>query len=680
MMTKNPPAVIHPPACARPSIEALEPRTFLSSSPGPSDLFVHPIHFSSRPRDSSPAGDGYTPAQIRSAYGFDSVSFGNGTVAGDGAGQTIAIVDAYNDQALIPDLAAFDGQFGIAAPPELQIVNQTGGTRLPRASRSWASEIALDVEWAHAIAPGADILLVETNSESTSNLLAGVAYARTVPAVSVVSMSWGGSEFYTFNGKQYTGEVDDDAYFTTPPGHQGETFVTAAGDNGAAAGAGWPGDSPNVLTVGGTSLLLSGQTGAISSETTWDQTGGGFSQVEPEPAYQLDAQQSGARGTPDVAYDADPNNGFVMYDSLPYQGFVDFQETGGDSAGTPQWAALVAIADQGRVLAGEGTLDGPGQTLPALYDLYSPPGTPGYSTYLNYFNDIIDTTAGGQPSTGLASTIGYDTATGLGTPKAAAIIGALVATTLTASIPPAAGSSAAAPLDVAFIAPPAGAAVGGTRSTVELRLSDAQAAPFAAPGVVTLYASPGPTLDSSASELIVQPVPKLRVRVGKPQTVKLKFSYPAALDGASYFLIASVSAAGTSSDVAGTSTVTVSAPAAELSAAFTDLAVSVDPGQPDAASVTVQDLGDLPATGPVSVDLYASATSVLNASATLLTSRPARGLGLSPGKDKQIVLDFIAPAGLTPGTYFLLASVASTQPPAGAMSDEIAVVGTLAPE
>jgi len=675
MTFPDPPTLFRRHLQHRPLFEALEPRVLLSAALRPSELFVHPARVSPADLTYSSA-DGYTPQQIRQAYDFDSITFQNGTVTGDGTGQTIAIVDAYNDPALVSDLAMFDNQFGIAAPPSLQVVNQTGGGKLPRSSRSWASEISLDVEWAHAIAPGANILLVETNTENLSDLLAGVAYARLVPAVSVVSMSWGGGEFYTFTGKQYTGEVDDDAYFTTPAGHQGETFVTAAGDDGAAQGAGWPGNSPNVLTVGGTSLALAGGSGVITSESTWSDTGGGFSQAEPEPAYQLAAQQSGARATPDVAYDADPNNGFVIYDSLPYQGYVNFQPTGGDSAGTPQWAALVAIADQGRALAGQGTLEGASQTLPALYDLYSPPGTSGYATYTSYFNDIIDTTSSGQQSTGLASTIGYDTATGLGTPKAAAIIGALVATKLTASIPAAAALTSAAPLAIAFTAPPAGAAVGGTTATVSLHLTDAQAAPFAGPASLTLYASASPTLGSNATPLIVQPVPKVRVRAGHPQTVKVKFTYPAALDNGTYYLIASVAAAGDSSDIASTWAVTVSAPSAELSAVFTDLSVLVAPGQPAAASVTIQDLGTVPATGPVSVDLYASPTSVLTSSATLLASLPPRRLALKPSDSRQLILRFTCPSQ-APGTYFLLASVASTQPPADVMSDEVAVDGTM---
>jgi hypothetical protein len=665
-----------------PAIEALERRALLSSTLSLSDIFVHPAHFTAGPRDSGAYDNGYTPAQIRQAYNFDSVSFQNGAVAGTGTGQTIAIVDAYNDQKLAADLAVFDKQYGISAPPSLKVVNQTGGSKLPPNNAGWANEIALDVEWAHAIAPQANILLVETNTENLSDLLGGVKYARVVPAVSVISMSWGGSEFYTFSGKEFTGEVDDDVDFTTPPGHQGITFVTAAGDNGASNGAGWPGESPNALTVGGTSLTI-GASGAISSETTWSDTGGGFSEIEPEPAYQVGAQQSGARSTPDVAYDADPDNGIVIYDSIPYQGYVGFQETGGNSAGTPQWAALVAIADQGRALAGEGALDGADQTLPALYDLYSPPGTTGFSNYSNYFNDVIDTTSNGQPSTGLASTVGYDTATGLGSPKAAAVIGALVATTLTASIPDSPPATPpAAPVAGAFTAQPAGAAIVGTKSSISLRLTDAQPAPFAGPASISLYASTTPTLSSSAALLRAMTIPKLSLRARVTKTVKLNFTYPADLENGDYYLIASITApaaSATSFDVASTSAVSISPPSIELAAMFTNGDPTyVAPGQASAASLTIENLGTLMASATVSVSLYSSATSVLNSSATLLTTVPSVKLHLGPGDFRTFPINFTAPAD-APGTYFLLASVTSVPPSDVALSSEVAAGGTIHP-
>ena len=120
---------------------------------------------------------GYTPAQILAAYGFNNISFNNGTVAADGTGTTIAIVDAYDDPNIAGDLHQFDVQFGLP-DPVLTKVNENGGNSLPAANAGWATEIALDVEWAHAIAPGANILLVEAANSSLDNLMAAINYAR----------------------------------------------------------------------------------------------------------------------------------------------------------------------------------------------------------------------------------------------------------------------------------------------------------------------------------------------------------------------------------------------------------------------------------------------------------------------------------------------------------------------
>src|SRR5262245_23534929 len=160
----------------------------------------------------SPGPTGYSPAQVRHAYGFDQIRFSGGTVAGDGSGTTIAIVDAFDDPRIANDLHQFDVQFGLPDPTFTK-VNQSGGSTPPPADAGWASEIALDVEWAHAIAPGASILLVEANSNSFANLLAAVRYAASQPGVVAVSMSWGGGEF--------SGETSSDSTFQTPAGHAG---------------------------------------------------------------------------------------------------------------------------------------------------------------------------------------------------------------------------------------------------------------------------------------------------------------------------------------------------------------------------------------------------------------------------------------------------------------------------
>src|SRR6516162_505742 len=170
----------------------------------------------------SPGPTGYSPSQIRHAYGFDKITFSNGTIRGDGRGTTIAIVDAYDDPKIANDLHQFDVAFGLP-DPVFKKVNQSGGTTMPAANGGWASEIALDVEWAHAIAPKANILLVEANDSSYTNLFAAVDYAARQARVVAVSMSWGGSE--------YSSEAQDDSHFKTPSGHPGVAFVVASGDS-----------------------------------------------------------------------------------------------------------------------------------------------------------------------------------------------------------------------------------------------------------------------------------------------------------------------------------------------------------------------------------------------------------------------------------------------------------------
>jgi subtilase family serine protease len=350
---------------------------------------------------SSTSPTGLTPEQILEAYGISRITFSSGTVSGDGAGQTIAIIDAYDDPDIASDLAEFDAEFGISAPPSFTVDN-LGATTI---DAGWALETALDVEWAHAIAPDANIVLVEAPSDSLSDLLDAVSYASNLAGVSVVSMSWGTSEF--------SSETQYDSVFTTPSGHVNITYVAASGDTGAADGVEYPSASPDVLSVGGTTLDVSPD-GTYISESAWSGSTGGFSLYESEPSYQTSTLESvglsdGVRTTPDVAFNADPDTGVSVYDSIAYDSESGWFVIGGTSAAAPAWAGLIAIADQGLATGGVGTLS----TTEALTDLYSLPSSD--------FNDI---TTG---SIGYSATAGYDLVTGLGTPRADSLIAGLLA-------------------------------------------------------------------------------------------------------------------------------------------------------------------------------------------------------------------------------------------------------------
>ncbi len=390
-------------------LEALEPRTLLDGAPVTNVILYHPDQGSGAegstvtPGANTPAGCGFTPAQIRAAYGINSIEIGS--VVGNGRGQTIAIIDEYNQPNIVSDVAAFNSQFGlqkfnVAGGPTLQVLNQTGGTSLPGNAPSdsnWGIEISLDVEWAHAIAPEANIILFEAK---TTGIFTAVSTARSWSGVSVVSMSWTSTD--SSSDHSY-----DTTYFTTPSGHANITFLAATGDTGVPGG--YPAFSPNVIAVGGTTLTLNAN-GTWASEVGWNDSGGGKSQYESQPSYQDSVQTSGDREIPDVSFDANPGSGVAVYDSYDDPG-SSWIQTGGTSLACPCWAGLIAIADQFRAIEQVPLLTAP-TALATLYGL-SNPYTGGY------FHDI---TSGNN---GDAAGPGYDMVTGIGTPIANVLIPAL---------------------------------------------------------------------------------------------------------------------------------------------------------------------------------------------------------------------------------------------------------------
>ena len=277
---------------------------------------------------SSPVG--LSPATMRAAYGFSTSSTA-------GAGKTIALVDAYDDKTAVNDLSVFSTQFGLPACTTANgcftKVNQTGGTKYPSSNAGWALEISLDIEWAHAIAPGAKILLVEASSASFTNLLAAEDYASA--HAQYVSNSWGGSEF--------SGENTYDSHFNK----SGVSFFVSAGDAGLPAE--YPSASPNVISVGGT-LLTFNTNGSLASETGWANGGGGCSSYETATTAQssfsgyAQVKCAGKRATPDVSLDAAPNSGAAVYDSTKYSGQSGWWQIGGTSLSSPMLAARSADA------------------------------------------------------------------------------------------------------------------------------------------------------------------------------------------------------------------------------------------------------------------------------------------------------------------------------------------------
>ena len=339
---------------------------------------------------------GLTPSQVRRAYGFDQVS-------NQGAGQTIAIITAFDHPHIEDDLAVFSQTFNLAPCTTANgCFRKISAGANPGTKQIWALEAAIDVEWAHAIAPQARILLVQSKTDTLTDLLDAVDVAVQQGA-NVVSMSWAATE---------TPGTTQNIHFIKP----NVTFVAASGDFGT--GTMYPAASPYVTAVGGTTLNVDAQ-GNYLGETAWSGSGGGLSIAETEPLYQADFNipnnPQGKRGVPDVAYNADHITGFAVYNSQPFTGLKGWIQFAGTSAGTPQWAGLAAIVNSMRVAAGKAPMTGMNDGL------YS-------AAKRNYRNNFHDVTTGTNGSCGVlcTATAGYDYVTGLGSPQANNLINALV--------------------------------------------------------------------------------------------------------------------------------------------------------------------------------------------------------------------------------------------------------------
>jgi hypothetical protein len=335
---------------------------------------------------------GYIPSDISNAYGFNLIP-----TNGNGSGQQIWIIDAYGSPYIASDLNIFCSRFNLPIPT-LNIYHPYG---FPTTNNSdWAGETMLDVEWAHAMAPGATINLVIT-PDAGSRLVSAVGYAATQGA-KIVSMSWGASETSTSSN-----DFSVLQNFSPSP-----AYVASAGDHGNEVL--WPAAASNVLSVGGTQLLYDRASNSVISETGWSwffdgtqwwATGGGVSQYLAKPDYQKYFSGYTHRAVPDVSYDADAYTGVAVYFTDPATGFGGWQVVGGTSAGAPQWAALLACrASLGNTNA-----------MPITQQMYYLASGQNSPNYANYFKDI---TIGDN---GFPAKTGFDLMTGLGSPLANAI-------------------------------------------------------------------------------------------------------------------------------------------------------------------------------------------------------------------------------------------------------------------
>ena len=330
--------------------------------------------------DAAPVGDGYGPSSLQSAYVLPSSTAGSG--------QTVAVVDAYDDPNAASDLATYRSDWGLPACGTgcFSKVNQNGAASpLPSAAGStgWDVEESLDIDMVSAICPLCHIILVEVSSPSTANLGTGVNSALSLGA-SYVSNSYGGSE-----------SSSDNSYDASYYNHPGKAIVASAGDNGY--GVSYPAASADVVSVGGTSLSTASNSRGWT-ETVWgssaggEGTGSGCSADSSKPSWQTDTGCT-RRTDNDVAAVADPNTGLAVYDTYSQGGWL---EVGGTSASSPIVASVYALA-----------------------------GTPASGTYpgsyiYQHTSNLFDVTSGADgscsPAYLCAGEVGYDGPTGWGTP------------------------------------------------------------------------------------------------------------------------------------------------------------------------------------------------------------------------------------------------------------------------
>jgi subtilase family serine protease len=392
----------------------------------------------------------YAPFQFQKAYNLGPLYKQGFT----GKGETIVIVDSYGYQGIGPELANFDKSFNLPAPPHFIVLQPEGpippfnATKRPMMDR-WAVETSLDVEYSHAIAPDANILLVETPVAETlgvtgfPQIVAAENYVINHHLGTVISQSFAAPEPGFANAQQILGLR---SAYKNAAAH-GVTVLAASGDEGPSgpksinAGgsitsyflrrvAEWPSDDPLVTGVGGLQLFLNAKGKETQPPAVWNDTalfgspaagGGGTSAVFARPSYQNSVKSvvGASRGFPDISMSAAVNGAALVYLSAQVAGTAGFYLIGGTSEASPEFSGIIAIADQ---MAGHGL----GLINPALYSMEAA-GDPGIVDVTNGNNTVMAVQGGATHTIhGFAAVDGYDLASGVGTVNAALFVPELV--------------------------------------------------------------------------------------------------------------------------------------------------------------------------------------------------------------------------------------------------------------
>jgi subtilase family serine protease len=389
----------------------------------------------------------YRPSDLQAQYDFGPLY----TSGDNGSGQTIVIFDSFGSPTIRQDLATFDSAFGLPAPPSFNIYMPEGAvnynyTSLPSPVNfhnknvsnkiGWAYETTLDVDWAHAMAPGANIDLVVTPNAETEGVQ-GIPNMQNVQKFALsnhLGTIWSNSWSATEQSFHNTASIQNLDKFYAQAAAAGVTAFFATTDSGVAnvdkqgnvypfATVTYPSSSTNVVAVGGTQVTPTASISSYQPESVWNDGfgagGGGYSTVFAEPSYQSAAgitDPTGMRGLPDVSMNASVISSVLIYESFDPTVTPGWTPIAGTSEATPLWAGTDAVMNQA---------DGPlGFLLPRLYQIYANP-----ALYSEAFHDIATGNNSFGGIAGYSAGTGWDAASGLGTPDAAGLADALSHTT-----------------------------------------------------------------------------------------------------------------------------------------------------------------------------------------------------------------------------------------------------------